>query len=357
MIAKLRARFKASGKPSGAGKICQSGAAIEAPVTTPRSPHTSQPPHPVRIGLAISCGGAKGLAHVGVIQVLEEHNIPIAAVSGASMGAYVGALWCAGYKGEQLQRLAAEIHSPKKLRELSDLAFPPLRGLFWGRKARAHLRKSIGDITFDRLQRPLYVIAADLDTHERVVGRSGKVIDAVHASCAMPGVIVPVQYQGHRCIDGGVIEPIPIATLRDFAGVDRVIAVSTIPSVQEVETCSVHLNPPPSHSLLRRICLRLIKPVNLLARGNIVDTYNKSLKASQIRMADDAYQYADLVIKPITCLGRWYDYHQYDHFIQIGREAAEKALPDILKLLHPTPPNLPQDEPQKNNVVGKCLDR
>ena len=78
------------------------------------------PDKPVRLGLAISSGGAKGLAHVGVIQVLEENNIPIAAVSGASMGAYVGALWCAGYQGHQLVQLAEEIQTPKILRKLSD---------------------------------------------------------------------------------------------------------------------------------------------------------------------------------------------------------------------------------------------
>jgi NTE family protein len=312
-----------------------------------------QPIKPIQIGLAISCGGAKGLAHVGVIQVLEENNIPIAAISGTSMGAYIGALWCAGYKGKQLQDLAEEIQSPKRLRALSDLAFPPSKGLFYGKKARAHLRKSIGDITFDRLLRPLYIISTDLETHGRVVCHAGKVIDAVHASCAMPGVIVPVHYQGHRCIDGGLVEPIPIAALHDFTEVDRVIAVSTIPSIGEVESGSVHLNPPPTRNLLQRGLLRMLQPVNLLASGNLVDTFNQALKASQIRMADDAYKHADLVIKPVTSLGRWYDYHHYDHFIQIGRDAAEHAMPQILELLNPRP----QDVQSENSMVGKCLHR
>jgi len=348
----------------GDGRFTASGKLPEATldyIPAQSKNEIKQATRPVRIGLAISSGGAKGLAHLGVIQVLEENNIPITAVAGSSMGAYVGALWCAGYKGQQLQNLAEEIHSPKKLRALSDMAFPPSQGLFWGKKAREHLRKSIGDITFERLVRPLYVIAADLDTHERVIGRSGRVIDAVHASCAMPGVIVPVQYQGHRCIDGGVIEPIPIGTLRDFAEVDHVIAVSTIPSVREIEACSLHPNPQRPRSLLQRACLRAIKPFNLLAAGNIMDTFNKSLKASQIRMADDSYQYADIVIKPVSCIGNWYDYHQYDHFIQIGREAAQRALPEILKLLHPTletaPPTLNEPTPYEppTKLVGKCL--
>jgi NTE family protein len=315
--------------------------------------------HEVMIGLAISSGGARGLAHLGVIEILEKNNIPIAAVAGSSMGAYVGALWCAGYNAQQLIKLAEEIHSPRQFRKLSDLALPPSKGIFWGLKARNHLRKSIGDIHFNELKRSLIVIAADLDTHRRVIGHQGRVIDAVHASCALPGLIVPVHYQGHRCIDGGVIEPIPICSLRNHVDLDYVIAVSTIPSGREIEACSAIKKPPPKKSLLRRALAFGIKPFNLLAPGNIIDTFNKSLKASQIRMADDAYAYADLVIKPVSCQGNWYDYHNYQHFIEIGRQAAEKALPKIFELLqsaHKNQVNLPHDPPPKP-LVGKRLSR
>ncbi len=141
----------------------------------------SWPPPRKRVGLAISSGGAKGLAHVGVIQVLEENNILIDAVAGASMGSYIGALWCAGYSGSQLFELAAEIQTPKVLRSLADVAIPPLKGLFYGRKARQHLRRSLGDITFEKLKRPLYVVAADIESNERIVFHQGHVVDAVHA--------------------------------------------------------------------------------------------------------------------------------------------------------------------------------
>jgi NTE family protein len=306
---------------------------------------------PVRLGLAISCGGAKGLAHVGVIQVLEENNIPIAAVSGCSMGAYVGALWCAGYKGHQLVELAEEIQTPKVLHRLSDPALPPSKGLFWGKKAKAHLRRSIGDITFKNLSRPLYIITTDIDTNQRIVCHRGKLIDAVHASCAMPGVIVPVQYQGHRCVDGGVVDPVPISVLKKMDDIDAVIAISTIPTFDEIEHCGLIDFKAPNPGLLRRVFSYLIRPVNLLAHGNIIDTFVSSLKASQIRMAHDACKHADIVIKPISCLGRWYDYHEYDHFIEIGRQAAEQALPQIRKLLDSNASN----DNQANHMVGERL--
>jgi predicted acylesterase/phospholipase RssA len=156
-----------------------------------------------------------------------------------------------------------------------------------------------------------------------------------------------------------VIEPIPICSLRKHVDVDYVIAVSTIPSGREIEACSAIKTPPPKKSLLRRALAFGIKPFNLLAPGNIIDTFNKSLKASQIRMADDAYAYADLVIKPVSCQGNWYDYHNYQHFIEIGRQTAEKALPKIFELLQPVSKNqanLPHDPPQKP-LVGKRLSR
>tara|TARA_B110000208_G_scaffold74621_1_gene95936 strand:+ start:12284 stop:13288 length:1005 start_codon:yes stop_codon:yes gene_type:complete len=304
-----------------------------------------------RLGLAISAGGAKGLAHVGVIQVLEENNIPIAAVSGSSMGAYIGALWCAGYKGHQLQQLAEEIQTPKVMRKLSDPAIPPSKGLFHGRRGKAHLRRSIGDITFKQLARPLYVVTTDIDTNQRIICNHGKVIDAVHASCAMPGVIVPVNYQGHRCVDGGVVDPVPISILKNRDDIDAVIAISTIPSFEEIEHCTIDTFKRPKRSRLRRALSHLLRPINLLAHGNIIDTFVSSLKASQIRMAHESCKHADIVIKPISYLGHWYDYHEYDHFIKIGRQAAEQALPAIRALLDSTPSN----EPQANHMVGNSL--
>ena len=314
---------------------------------------SNHPAAPKRIGLAISSGGAKGLAHVGVIQVLEENQIPIAAVAGSSMGAYVGALWCAGYNGKQLRNLAEEIHSPKKLRQLSDLAFPPTKGLFKGLKAKANLRGSIGDITFEQLSRSFYVVTTDIETQQRIVCKSGKVIDAVHASCAMPGVIIPVHYRNRRCVDGGVVDPVPVSVLTKYANVDAVIAISTIPTIDEIDHCPVEVTLDPNKNIFRRTVRRILHPINLLGRGNIVDTFTSSLKASQVRMAHDSCKRADLVIKPISCTGRWYDYHQYDHFIKVGRKAAEDALPQIKELLSPKLSN----EPKANHLVGKSLSR
>ena len=92
-----------------------------------------------KLGLALSAGGAKGLAHVGVLQVLEENGIEIDAIAGCSMGSYVGALWACGYSGKDLEELAAEIQDRKKLWKLADPIIPPVSGLLHGNKAKRHL--------------------------------------------------------------------------------------------------------------------------------------------------------------------------------------------------------------------------
>lgn len=114
-----------------------------------------------KVGLALSAGGAKGLARVGVLQVLEENGIEIDAIAGCSMGSYIGALWACGYSGPDLEELAAEIQDRKKLWTLADPVLPPLSGLLHGRKAKHHLMRSIGKLRFEDLARRLLIVTFD----------------------------------------------------------------------------------------------------------------------------------------------------------------------------------------------------
>lgn len=299
----------------------------ERPLARARSP---------RLGLALSSGGARGLAHVGVLEVLEENGIEIHAISGSSMGSYVGALWAAGFSGKDLVGLAAEMHDRRQLWKLADPIFPPMRGLFHGLKARAHLERSLGELRFEDLERKLLVITADLDTKERIVLRSGKIADAVHASCAMPGIIAPVMLNGRRCVDGGVVDPVPVAALRKFADVDRVIAVSVIPTFEEIDSGSYREDEPPLPvSAGRRMLSALNRNVNFLAKGNIVDTFRQSIRCAQIRMAHESLKRADLCLRPEHFSAPWNDYSNFGRFIQAGRDVALARLDEIRALLDP----------------------
>lgn len=309
-----------------------------------------------RIGLALSAGGAKGLAHVGVLQVFEENGIEIDAIAGCSMGAYVGALWACGYSGPDLEELAEEIQDRKQLWKLADPVFPPVSGLFHGNKARRHLMKSIGELRFEDLARRLLIVTFDLDTKERLVIREGRIAHAVHASCAMPGIIKPVSLGGHRCADGGVVDPVPVSTLRRFADVDIIIAVSVLPSLGEIERFA-HEVPAsdrrPSRGPLRRLASLLNRNLNLLATGNVVDTLRKSVQAAQLRLAEQSCRRSSLSIQPQFELpGLWHDYTNFRHYIDAGRAAAVAALPKLRTLLDPTIP-LPHESSPHTNMVGE----
>ncbi len=297
-----------------------------------------------KLGLALSSGGARGLAHVGVLQVLEENGIEIHAISGSSMGAYVGALWAAGFSGSELAGLAAEMHDRRQLWKLADPIFPPTSGLFRGLKAKAHLQRSLGDLRFEDLERKLLVITADLDTKERLVLCHGKIADAVHASCAMPGIIAPVLLDGRRCVDGGVVDPVPVGALQKFTDVDFVIAVSVIPNFEEVDAGLYRSDEPPSPpSLMRRFLSAANRNINFLAKGNIVDTFRQAIRCAQVRIAHDSIKRADLCLRPEHFYAPWNDYSNFERFIDAGRKVALDHLDEIRALLETKPNDKSQD--------------
>lgn len=288
-----------------------------------------------KLGLALSSGGARGLAHVGVLQVLEENGIEVHAIAGSSMGSYVGALWAAGFSGAGLVELAEEMHDRRQLWKLADPIFPPMRGLFRGIKARAHLERSLGDLRFEDLERRLLVVTVDIDTKERLVLRHGHIAEAVHASCAMPGIVAPVTVQGHRCVDGGVVDPVPVGALHKFSDVDRVIAVSVIPTFEDVDLGRCVPLPDEAPGLWRRSMDAVNRNVNFLARGNMIDTFRQSIRAAQIRMAHDSCKRADLCLRPEHFSAPWHDYSSFRRFIDAGRKVAEDNLDAIRAMLRP----------------------
>ncbi len=305
-----------------------------------------------KLGLALSSGGASGLAHVGVLQVLEENGIEVHAIAGSSMGAYVGSLWAAGFSGRDLERLAAEMQDKRTLWKLADPIIPPVKGLFRGQKVRAHLERSLGSMNFEDLERQLLVVTVDIDTKQRLVLRSGCIADAVHASCAMPGIVAPVMIGCHRCVDGGVIDPVPVGALRKFSDVDRVIAVSVIPTFQDVEEgrCRDEDDEGIRPDWWNRLCGVLNDRLNLLAPGNMIDTFRQSIRAAQIRMASESNKRADLCLRPQLIQAPWHDYAGFRRYIDAGRAVALENLDAIRELVRPVPEA--HENPKSKSVVG-----
>jgi NTE family protein len=283
------------------------------------------------VGLALSSGAAKGFAHIGVIQVLEEHDIEVDVVAGSSMGAYIGALWCYGLDGVEMERLAREMESRWALWGLIDPVFPPRQGFLHGFAVKRRLMRSIGAARFADLVRPLRVVAGDLATLDPMVFSSGEVAAAVHASMAVPGVCVPVALNGASYIDGSVVDPLPTDVLREM-GVSRVIAVDALPSPERIRRgLAKREKETPRRRFFRKV-LPVNQQLNYFARGNLFEILMRSVQGAQIRLAEASCRLADVVLRPDICDDRWLDCAHPGNFILLGRQVAEMQLEEIRAL-------------------------
>jgi NTE family protein len=172
-----------------------------------------------RVGLALSGGVARGAAHLGVLRVLEREGVPVGCVAGTSAGAVAGALYCAGVGLDRAMELLARFGWGQIVRPVWSS-----RGFLSFDRLERWLIGLIGDARFEALRRPLAVVAADLHTGEAVVLREGRVAPAVHASCAVPGVVVPVPWNGRLLCDGGAAANLPVAAARAL-GAEVVVGV------------------------------------------------------------------------------------------------------------------------------------
>jgi NTE family protein len=177
------------------------------------------------IGLALSGGGARGFAHVGVLKVLEGEGVPIDLLAGTSMGGVLAALYAAGLSAADLEAEALHMARPRNLIRLVDL-HRPRDGLLSGDGVRSYLEERLGrGLTFDRLSIPLGLVAVDLISGQEVILREGAVADAVRATSAFPAVFEPVEVGEYRLVDGGVLNNLPADVVRHM-GAEVVIAVN-----------------------------------------------------------------------------------------------------------------------------------
>ena len=189
------------------------------PVAPPTPPAALKPPKPPRIGLALGGGAARGFAHIGVIQVLEEAGIRPYLVVGTSAGSLVAALYAAGRTGSELARVALAMDESA----ITDWSFPG-RGMIRGDALARYVREQTGGRTIEQLPMPLGIVATDLDNGLAMLFQRGDVGLAVRASSAVPAVFQPVNIGGREYVDGGLVSPVPVRFARQM-GAELVIAV------------------------------------------------------------------------------------------------------------------------------------
>ena len=203
---------------AGGLAACQSPAPPPPP-SSPAPPAALKPPRPPRIGLALGGGAARGFAHIGVIQVLEEAGIRPDLVVGTSAGSLVAALYAAGKSGAELARVALAMDESA----LTDWSFPG-RGMIRGDALARYVREQTGGRSIEQLPLPLGIVATDLDNGLAMLFQRGDVGLAVRASSAVPAVFQPVSIGGREYVDGGLVSPVPVRFARQM-GAEMVVAV------------------------------------------------------------------------------------------------------------------------------------
>jgi NTE family protein len=247
-----------------------------------------------RIGLALSGGTAKSVAHIGVLQALTDAGIPIDCIAGTSGGAIVGAVYAAGFSVEELRSIASEL----RWRDLARFTFPRL-GLLNNSGVERFLTDLLGDITFAELRIPLAIVATDLLTGGKVVYREGRVAQAAMISSSIPNVFSPIEVDESLHTDGGLVEYLPVETLQLLAP-DVSIAVNL------------------GHREGRSPRPRSLLHVAMMVTG-IAARQNARLSERK----------ADIVIRPPTASFPSFDLMASARLIEVGYRATVDRLPDI----------------------------
>ncbi|AZU61409.1 patatin-like phospholipase family protein [Neobacillus mesonae] len=189
--------------------------------------------HP-KIGLALGSGGARGFAHLGVIKVLKDAGIPIDLIAGSSMGALVACFYGAGIDLNRLYTLSTAF----KRKYFLDFTVPKM-GFITGKKVTEFIRMFTHGKNIEDFSIPISIVATDLLTGEKVIFTKGSAAEAVRASISIPGIFVPVKYNGRLLVDGGVTDRVPISVAKEM-GADIVIAVDVSRVKQNAEITSIY---------------------------------------------------------------------------------------------------------------------
>ncbi len=291
------------------------------------------------VGLALGSGAAYGLAHIGVLKVLEREGIAVDVVSGSSIGSLVGALWAAGYSADELEKLIDSISSKRKaffeLIGFFDFLLPH-HGFFRGDQVCRFLAKYLGQKTFQDLRIPTKIIAVDLYTSRQFVFESGRVIDAVRASISIPGVFRPLSYKNTHLIDGGVLDPLPVRILRED-GIHKIIAVNVLPSPDD-RVAKSRLDRENAEKQLqqkngiKRFFARIGDRLQRRYSANVFNVLMNTIQFMEYEMAKTWANEADVYIHAVVPGGNWIEFYQPKKFIDEGVKQAEAKLKHIKEL-------------------------
>jgi NTE family protein len=278
-----------------------------------------KPDNPPCIGLALGGGGARSLAHIGMLKVFEQAGIPVHRLTGASMGGMIAAAYAFGLTLAEIESVAIRMANPRQLIRLMDFA-PFQRGVLAGKHVRQFLTNIFGvESTFDDLNIPLVLTATDLTRGQLVLLNEGSLVDAVLATCTVPGLWPPVRIGNTFLVDGGFYNNLPVDITRQM-GADIVIALDAAPHFprQAINPGdeSQHILPGPMPDFVEDFYQAMMILSDLLTHKQLEDAPPDYILRPV--MADDISLVA---------------FHRAKEIIAAGENAAQSALPDIIEIL------------------------
>jgi predicted acylesterase/phospholipase RssA len=317
-----------------------------------------------QISLALGGGSAKGLAHIGVLKVFDKHHIKISHISGSSIGALIGGLYCSGITPEEMEELALTT----KWQDLVDFTIPKY-SFIKGKKIENFIRKLVREKQFNDLEPKLTIVATRLKDGRETLFKDGDLTTAILASIAIPGVIPPKKIHNEEFVDGGLIDPLPIRPLKEVK-CNICIGVDLSINYKEQKIRSTHVK---EKSLLKKILRenfiktelkfikkkfkekgikgipqkfvkvidRLLTPkrISSFLSGKTPIGFTQNLIQSYTIMTNRLSQLSlinskpTIIIKPQFRYLGWLEFDKAKEFIKVGEEATLRKIPEIKKLI------------------------
>jgi len=285
-------------------------------------------------GLVLGVGVAYGFCHIGVLKVIEEEKIPIDVISGSSIGAVIASLWVTGRSAKEILEITRYFKEPKHVWNIVDLTFPTL-GFIKGNKLYEFLKKYLGNKTFYDVKIPLKIVASDVKRKESKVLDKGLLVDAIMASCAMPGLFRPFKFKENILLDGGIINPLPTEVLFKM-GVRKIIAVNVTPSREDIVGQYEKIR----EMVINSKAQKKIKRFNLKNyfieryKTNILDIIFSSIEVMQSEVAQKEAQLADIVLHPDLSGLHWLELYKSEEFVRRGEQEARRNLGKIWQIIN-----------------------
>ncbi|MHA3051970.1 patatin-like phospholipase family protein [Acinetobacter sp. ANC 5584] len=258
-----------------------------------------QQQHRPVVALVLGSGGARGYAHIGAIQVLEEHGIHPDFIVGTSAGSIVGALYASGKSPEQIRDIALNM----KVQDVREITLRK-NGFLDGSKVENFINDQIDHLPLEKMKIPLFVVATELKEGKKVVFNYGNTGQAVRASSAIPSMFIPTMIQNKEYVDGGLVSPVPVDVARQL-GADIVIAVDILAQPQYTETT------------------------------NMWGLFNQNINIMQQQLSRVELSHADVIIQPdLREKAHIFDVTERDRTRLAGVYATQAKLEDIQQVIH-----------------------